>query len=210
MSDPGGGLGADRPGQSDPAAGLVAALASLVGQGLAAWGTAAETLFSAAGRGPQTPQDPLGTIADMAAVAGTALPGLARLAGRAEEGQAAFAQVADLSPAIAQACMVAAASALRYGRTIAEIMGRHQAGLLQAAMERGAGETAADPSAQRALADDLRAYLREIGDAAAQEARRLQHELEMVGESIAVVIDEATSPPHASSRPHPRRHQVKE
>ena len=59
----------------------------------------------------------------------------------------------------------------------------------------------------RVLADGLRAFLREIGEAAAQEARRLQMELEQVGESIARAAGPAGPSPHPDYR---RRHRVKE
>ena len=210
MSNRSGGLGASGPGQSDPAGGIIAALGSLVGQGLSAWQAVADGVLSAAGRGGQPESGPLGAMADMAVAMGAALPGAGHLGEAVAGGQTASAEVAEMWPAISQACMVAAASTLRYGRALAEIMARHQASLMQAVVDRAAGEAAGDPSECRMLADDLRAYLREIGDAAMQEARRLQHELDMVGESIAATADEATSPPLAPGVPRPRRHQVKE
>jgi hypothetical protein len=57
------------------------------------------------------------------------------------------------------------------------------------------------------LADELRAFLREIGEAATQEARRLQMELEQVGEAVARAATPAKQPPHPD---HRRRHRVKE
>jgi hypothetical protein len=123
-------------------------------------------------------------------------------------------QLADMSPAIAQAGIVAAASTLRYWRTLAELQARYQSSLMQAVAERGTEQAAAaSPADSRVLADELRAFLREVGDAAMQEARRLQHELEQVSESIAQVADQATpSPPDSDHQERSRRrpHHVKE
>jgi hypothetical protein len=127
----------------------------------------------------------------------------------------AVAQLADMSPAIAQAGVVAAASTLRYWRTLAELQARYQSSLMQGVADRRTGQAAAaSPADSRVLADELRAFLREVGDAAMQEARRLQHELEQVSESIAQVADQATPSPYYDpghqERPHRRPHHVKE
>ena len=98
--------------------------------------------------------------------------------------------------AVTQAGAIAAASALRYGRALAEIQARHQASLISALIEQNGTD-------QRALGDDLRAWLREIGDAANQEARRLQSELDHLSELIAHIIAAGTPAP-------PRQHRAKE
>jgi ElaB/YqjD/DUF883 family membrane-anchored ribosome-binding protein len=82
---------------------------------------------------------------------------------------------------------------------------RHQASLMQVAT-RTRGQAAASPTECRMLADEVRAFLREIGDAATQEARRLQQELEKLNESVARAVDQATPSQHQ----HRRRHEVKE
>jgi len=103
--------------------------------------------------------------------------------------------------------MIASASTLRYWRTLGEICARHQSGLMQAAVDRTTDRSAVSPAECRVLADGLRAFLREIGEAATQEARRLQMELEQVGEAVARVAAPAEPPPHPD---HRRRHRVKE
>ena len=60
-----------------------------------------------------------------------------------------------------------------------------------------------DGADQRALADDLRGWLREIGEAANQEARRLQSELDQLSELIAQIVAAGTPAP-------PRQHRAKE
>ena len=45
---------------------------------------------------------------------------------------------------------------------------------MQAVADRATGQAAASPAECRVLADELRAFLREVGDVATQEARRLQ------------------------------------
>jgi hypothetical protein len=85
---------------------------------------------------------------------------------------------------------------------------------MQAVADGRTGQAAAaSPAGSRVLADELRAYLREVGDAAMQEARRLQHELEAVSESIAEVADQATPSPYDPAdpgQPYRRPNQVKE
>jgi hypothetical protein len=123
----------------------------------------------------------------------------------AEAAQGALSQAAEVAPAIAEAGMIGAMSALRYWQALAEIHAKYQASLMQAVVDRAGGRAAASPAECRVLADEVRAYLREIGEAANQEARRLQSELEQIGESIAQKIE-----PHDPSHPHRRQHRVKE
>jgi hypothetical protein len=174
---------------------FLGALTDLWGKGLSAWRV-------------------LGPMAEGAASFGAMFPGAGRPEASADAGPAAVSQVADMSPAIAQAGMVAAASTLRYWRALAELHARYQSSLMQVVADRATGQAAAPPADCRVLADELRAFLRETGDAAMQEARRLQHELEQVSESIAQVADQVTpSPhyhPHHQERPHRRPHHVKE
>lgn len=118
--------------------------------------------------------------------------------------QGAARQAADLATPLAQASAVALASTLRYGQGLAEVFARHQAGLAQAASARAAGEASLPPEQCRALADQLRAFLREISETALLEARRLEHELGQVSEAIA----ESQAPP-ADDRPYQRRWEVK-
>jgi hypothetical protein len=172
---------------------LTAYLGTLIdmwGKGLSAW----EML--AGGR--------IGGLGDQAAPQFGAMA--TGLGATAEAGQAAVSQVADMSPAIAQACGAAAVSLMRYWRVLAELHLRYQASLMQAAAGRAKGQTVASPTECRVLADEVRAFLREIGDATTQEARRLQQELEKIGESIARAVDQGAPQQHQ----HRRRHEVKE
>ena len=183
-----------RPGDgpADPVSSLLGSLTELWGKGLSALQVLAPTVEGAS-FDAMFPRGRPGAPADAGPVS----------------------QLADMSPAIAQAGIVAAASTLRYWRTLAELQARYQSSLMQAVADRGTGQAAAvSPADSRVLADELRAFLREVGDAAMQEARRLQHELEQVGESIAQVADQATPSPHYDpdhqERPHRRPHHVKE
>jgi len=185
-----------RPGDGppDPVSSLLGTLTDLWGKGLSALQALAPTAEGGASFGTMFPR---GGRPGASADAGPVSP------------------LADMSPAIAQAGMVAAASTLRYWRTLAELQARYQSSLMQAVADRAMGQDgAASPADSRVLADDLRAFLREVGDAAMQEARRLQQELEQVSESIAQVADQATPSPYYDpdhpERPHRRPHHVKE
>jgi hypothetical protein len=109
---------------------------------------------------------------------------------------------------MARAWMVTVGSAVRYWRSLAEVQARYQGALVQAVVDRASGQAATPPSECRVLADELRTYLREIGDAAMLEARRLQAELDVIGEEIAHVADAAT-PAESGSDPMARRHRAK-
>jgi outer membrane murein-binding lipoprotein Lpp len=121
-------------------------------------------------------------------------------------GQAAPPHGAGMSPAIAQASGATAMSLMRYWRILAEVQLRYQRSLMQDAAARAGRQAAGSPADCRIHADEVRAFLREIGDAATQEARRLQQELEKIGESVAQAADKATPSQH----PHRRWHEVKE
>jgi hypothetical protein len=185
-----------RPGDgpSDPVSSFVGALTDLLGKGLSAWRVLDPKAEGTASFGGMFPGAGPGAFADT--------------------GPDAVSQVANMSPAIVQAGMVAAASTIRYWRALAGLQARYGSSLMQAVANRGTGQAAASPADCRLLADELRAFLREVGDAAMQEARRLQHELEQVSESIAQVADQVTPSPHDhpdhQERPHRRPHHVKE
>jgi hypothetical protein len=129
----------------------------------------------------------------------------------ADSAQGAASQVADLTPAVAQAWMAATASTWRYWRALADIHARHQGSLVQAVGDRVTNQATASPAEEcRVLADELRTYLREIGDAASLEARRLQAALEQVGESIARATDQASPRAHQPGLEYRRQHRAKE
>jgi hypothetical protein len=127
--------------------------------------------------------------------------------GAAESRQPTVAQMADVSPALAEACMAGAVSAMRYWRTLAELGLRYEASLVQTVADRTTGRSVESATECRARADELRAFLRGVGDAANLEARLLQLSLERVGETIAEAADRATPSPRPYER-H-RRHEVK-
>jgi hypothetical protein len=116
-------------------------------------------------------------------------------------------QVAELGPAIAQAYIAGASSSLRYFGTLAELMIRYEANLMRAATDRATGRSAAPTSECRVVADDLRALLREIGDAVNREARRLEQDLGQVSEQIAQATDRATPSPQMDA--NRRWHEAK-
>ena len=101
---------------------------------------------------------------------------------------------ADLSPILSRILLVAAGSSLRYWRDLATLCGKHQGSLLQAvnahAMRQGLTE-----QERRLAADELRAFLRELGDTASLEAQRLRMELGSLGESVAELAARDTAGP---------------
>src|SRR5260370_38962007 len=114
-------------GPSDPMSSFLGAVTDLWGKGLSAWRV-------------------LGPIAEGAASFGAMFPRAGRPGASADAGPAAVSQVADMSPAMAQACVVAAASTMRYWRALAELHARYQSSLMQAVAHRGTGQTAASPA----------------------------------------------------------------
>jgi hypothetical protein len=91
----------------------------------------------------------------------------------------------DVSSPMAQALTVGVASALRYWRGLAGVYARHQGLLTRAAAQRMMVPSLGSEAEDRLLVDELRAFFREIGEVAMQEARRLEDELEQVGETLA-------------------------
>jgi hypothetical protein len=87
---------------------------------------------------------------------------------------------ADIASFLGQAWMIAASSGLRYWWRLAEMYGERQAGLLQALMSSRLSE-----DERRAMVDELRAYVRDLGDVSLREARVLQSELERLSHGLA-------------------------
>lgn len=210
MSDPGRSffppMGSE---QIDAVADFIASLADIWGKGMSAWQTITGTApFLAPDRSTAQAVDPLAAmLGPMASAAATLAGTLPRHMGpSALASREAASQFGDLSPAMAEAGMIATASTLRYWRALTEICARHQSSLMQAAMDRATDRSAVPPADCRVVADELRAFLREIGEAATQEARRLQMELEQVGEAVA----RAAAPAEPPNSDHRRRHRVKE
>jgi hypothetical protein len=119
--------------------------------------------------------------------------GIASVAGTAEGDAGKQAEMLSL---VAQSYVVAASSGLRYLSRVAQTYGAHQAAILSSLVGSGAGRQFSNED-RRDLTENIRTYLREMGDIAQQEARILQAELEKVGEGLARAADESgTTPPH--------------
>jgi hypothetical protein len=209
MSDPDQPFAEFRPGQGDAAGSFVGAMREAWDVGAAAWQAMAGT-GGYGGPAVNPFAGVLGPLAGMATTFTDLYPRPIQPRDVAGAAQGAASQGADMAPAVAQAWMVATASTLRYWRAIADIHARHQGSLLQAAIDRVTNRAAASPAECRVLADELRTYLREIGDAASLEARRLQAELELVGESIARATDQASPQAHRPGLEYRRQHRAKE
>jgi hypothetical protein len=90
----------------------------------------------------------------------------------------------DMPQAVIEAGTIASGSAMRYGQQLTEIFSRHQAALANGASARLSG-TEIDAEAARAEAEEFRRVLREVGETALREARRLNHELDGLSERVA-------------------------
>ena len=101
---------------------------------------------------------------------------------------------ADLSPILSRVMLVAAGSSLRYWRDLATLCGKHQGSLLQAINAHAMGQGLTGQEC-RLAADELRAFLREVGDTASLEAQRLQLELGSLSESVAELAARDTAGP---------------
>jgi hypothetical protein len=186
------------------------AMALLVGSLAEAWGTWLQAWQVLAGMGTGSrgaALDPfIGSKQNMTK-SFEAVSARADGVGGVESQLAAAAKMADVSPALAEAWMAGAASAMRYWGTLAELGLQYETSLAQAIAGRTTVGSAASPMECRVIADELRAFLRGLGDAANREARLLQLDLERIGEAIAEAADQATPPSHPHERR--RRHEVK-
>jgi hypothetical protein len=100
----------------------------------------------------------------------------------------------DLASLMVQTLMIGAASTLRYWRDLAAIYSRHQPALVQSLAGRAMIQSSTPETEDLLLVDALRACLREIGDVAVREARRLETELAQIGEAVARAVDEPGAP----------------
>ena len=114
------------------------------------------------------------------------------------------ASVEGVTPALVEAWTLASASTLRYGQGLTEVFARHQGALLNAASMRFSAD-GLTPEQQRAEAEELRQFLREVGETALLEARRLEHALEQLGEAVA-----QSAAPASDSEGWKRSHAVKQ
>ena len=195
-------FGPSKNGPYEPISGLMGSLIDVWINGLKAWQEMAGRA-SPDGDDGATPFDAvIRPVADIAASLGVPV-----LDAASEAGQATASQLADMSPAIAQSGLAATTSAFRYSSGLAELLMRYHLALIQATADRASGRAAASPAECRVLADELRAFLRQVGDTALIEARRLQQELEVIGESIARTASETT--PTTDQWPRRRAYRVK-
>lgn len=135
----------------------------------------------------------LGSLAgqpDMARAAAAFAPLLEPLRRAGAAGDATMAQdAADVVGFLGQTWMVAAASSFRYWRRLAETYGERQASIMRALAAGGLSE-----NERRTIIDELRSYVRELGDVSLQEARLLQSELERLAAGVAKSADPGPSP----------------
>jgi hypothetical protein len=109
-----------------------------------------------------------------------------------------------LSAALTNSWRISAASALRYGQALVAVQMRYQAAIFHTMSDRATGQTAEN----LVLADDVRAFLREIGETAEREARHLQSELAQVSEALAQAMAQP-SPTGTPGSPAKRAYRVK-
>lgn len=90
------------------------------------------------------------------------------------------ADAAAISRALLQALSAASTSSLSYGYSVQSIIYKYQASLLE--LNLGSD----DAKHKRALlVDEVRAFLREIGETASREGRSFQHQLAVINEQLA-------------------------
>ncbi len=85
------------------------------------------------------------------------------------------AKAADVASLVAQAYLAATVSGFRYWRRVAQTYGTHQSSILQSLLAKSAASSMSDEE-RCALIEEIRAYLREVGDVSLQEARIFQSE----------------------------------
>ena len=106
----------------------------------------------------------------------------------------ATGKAADLASLVAQTYLVAMVSGLRYWRRVAETYRTHEPAIVRSLMARAAVPSTSEGE-RRALIDEIRAYLREVGDVSVQEARIVQTDLDKLAAEVAKVAsncDEST------------------
>jgi hypothetical protein len=123
---------------------------------------------------------------DLTETSAGAVPGLGRSANGGTPG--------DVASFAAQACLIASMGGLRYWRKLAQTYGAHQAAILQS-LSTNVNAPGRSEVEQRVLTDELRAYLREIGDVSVQEARAFQSELEKLAAEVATAASSSDASP---------------
>jgi hypothetical protein len=191
----------------DPFTAMASAMRDAWGFGMLALRSAAEQM---GGSGTHQDDEPDGRGGNPFATAWESMLGVAsQAAGTSTSGQSLMGRGAELQSLMTRASMVAASSAFNYWRQLMEVSGRHQAGLMAAmgdmAIRTGtAGDEPIADEQARHMTDEVRAYFREVGEVAVQEAHSMQIELERLGEELARSI----VPPDPAA-PHKRRAKAK-
>jgi hypothetical protein len=201
MSDPSASFGA-APGRNadNPMIDFITAACNAWTGGLSALqNIARQTAVAAAARpGQEAASDPLSALAGipvgLASVLNDLVAERRELPPAGAPGSSDPAHETDLASLLAQTLMIGAASTLRYWRDLAGIYAKHQPALMQSFARRAMTQSSTPETEDLLLVDALRACLREIGDVAVQEARRLQTELEQIGEAAARAVDEPGAP----------------
>jgi len=192
MSDPRASFDTFGRDIGDPLLSLIVAARDAWTVGLSALQAIAQQTGAATARpGQEAAADPLSTLMGISAGFAASLSDL--VARRAEFGSAAAEPPsageipgdAGITPLLMHTWMICATSALRYWRDLADVYARHQPALIQSVARRAMPQPSTSAGQDRLSADELRACLREIGDVAVKEARRLQNELERIGEAVA-------------------------
>lgn len=127
------------------------------------------------------------TFRDLAEAAGGAL------GGEWSASSEGAAKAADVAALVAQAYLTATVSGVRYWRRVAQTYGAHQSGILQSLLAGGADANLPEEQ-RRALVEEIRSYLREVGDVSLQEARIFQSALEKLSAQVAGVGGAADEP----------------
>lgn len=182
---------------------------NLIATALDAWtstlfvlrGIAEQTAASAPQPGGEPVADPLITFIDTSAALARLLNQIIARGTEFAAGEAAaWASGSDdshrgggPSSLVMQMSIICATSTLRYWRGLGEVYARYQPALLRSAA-RAMPQPSMAEAEDRLLADELRACLRETGDVAEEEARRLQTELERIGEAVACSFDRPDAP----------------
>jgi hypothetical protein len=166
---------------ADPVAAMLLALRDACGFGVAAM----QGLAGAVSGGAAPGGGAAAVAGDLLTAALRAVPGSPPAAG--DEAGAVAAPARLLAPAMLQAASAASASAFRYWQELADIAARHQAPLLQA-MRSPPPTEAARAADEQALAEAFRVALREAGDLAVFEARRLQRDFEGIAAEVARTV----------------------
>jgi len=108
-------------------------------------------------------------------------------------------KAAEMASFMAQLYLVAAAGGLRYWRKLLQTHSAHQAAILRS-LAAAEGDAKRSGRHDGVLADEIRAYLREIGEVSLQEARSFEVELEKLGAEMASGGETAENSPEYRRR----------